>query len=186
MVLVNGATGTAGRQAIQAARLLGASRVIGTGRDEAALEELRSQGVEETISLKLPEDALVTAFKKALGGGVNVVLDYLWGRSAEALLQAAAGHGSMRGEPRIRYVQIGSISGDPIALSGGILRSSGLELIGSGLGSLSAAVMLQALDRMFEAAGKGLIEIETETMPLAEVGAGWSRSTGNRRLVFVP
>ena len=186
VVLVNGATGTAGRQAIQAARLLGASRIIATGRDEAALEALRSQGVEETISLKLPDDALSVAFKKALGGGVNVVLDYLWGHSAETLLQAAAGRGSIRGEPRIRYVQIGAISGDPIALSGGILRSSGLELVGSGLGSLSAAAMLQALGRAFKAAGEGLIQIETETMPLAEVALGWSRSTGSRRLVFVP
>ena len=186
VVLVNGATGTAGRQAVQAAWLLGASRVIATGRDDAALGELRALGVEETISLALPEDALRMAFKTALGSGVNIVLDYLWGPSAEKLLQAAAGRGSMAGEPRIRYVQVGSISGDPIALPGGILRSSGLELLGSGLGSLSGAAMVRAIGRMFEAAGKGLIQIETETMPLMEVSAGWSRAADNRRLVFVP
>ena len=114
-MLVNGATGTTGRQAIQAARLL-----RGVARNWDGMRR-------------------GAAFKQALGSGVQVVLEYLWGYSAEVLLRAATGRGSMRGEPRIRYVQIGLIGGDPIALLGGILRTSGLELLGSGLGSFSAA-----------------------------------------------
>ncbi len=77
--------------------------------------------------------------------GVQVVLDYLWGPSAELILKAAAGHGSPEGEPRIRFVQIGSISGNAITLPAQLLRSSGVELLGSGLGSLSAQQILQSL-----------------------------------------
>ena len=105
-VLVNGATGVAGHQAVQVAKYLGARRVIATGRDEAALERLRKLGADQTISLRQPKEALVEAFREALASGVDVVLDYLWGPSAEALLGAAQGHGGMGGEPRVRFVQM--------------------------------------------------------------------------------
>jgi NADPH:quinone reductase-like Zn-dependent oxidoreductase len=43
-VLVNGATGTAGRLAVQIAKFLGAKKVIATGRNRAVLEELTTLG----------------------------------------------------------------------------------------------------------------------------------------------
>src|SRR6202522_3978292 len=117
VVLVNGATGIAGKQAVQVAKYLGAAKVIATGRDEKALAEVAALGADETISLTQPKENLERRFRSALHESVvQVVLDYLWGSSAEAILQAAAGHGSAAGEPRIRFVQIGSISGNTITL----------------------------------------------------------------------
>ncbi len=184
VVLVNGATGVAGQQAVQVAKYLGARKVIATGRDEAALERLRELGADETISLRQPDGALAAAFREALGAGVDVVLDYLWGPSAEALLGGAQGRGGMGGEPRIRYVQIGSISGETISLSASLLRSSGLEVMGSGLGSLSAAAIVQALKKMFEAAASTGLKIEMEVVPLSEVEAKWGSMESGRRMVF--
>jgi NADPH:quinone reductase-like Zn-dependent oxidoreductase len=183
-VLINGATGVAGQQAVQAAKLLGARRVIATGRDEAALERLRGLGADETISLRQPEEALVAAFRAALAAGIDVVLDYLWGPSAEAILKATQGHGGMGGEPRIRYVQIGAISGETISLAGSWLRSSGVELLGSGLGSLSAAAIVEALKKMFEVASSPGLKIDTEAVPLSEVETAWGRAESGRRIVF--
>jgi NADPH:quinone reductase-like Zn-dependent oxidoreductase len=184
-VLVNGATGVAGQQAIQAARYLGARRVVATGRDEAALEKLRSLGADETISLRQSPEALAGAFRTALAD-TDVVLDYLWGESAECILAAAKGHGAPDGEPRVRYVQIGSISGDAISLKAEFLRSSGVELLGSGLGSLSAAAIVSALQAMFDAqaAGAGL-KIDAEAVSLQKVEMMWNCAppTG-RRIVF--
>src|SRR5271156_396589 len=114
-VLINGATGVAGKQAIQVAKYLGASRIIATGRDEQVLAQLVTLGANEIISLRQPEADLLRSFHSALAS-VQVVLDYLWGPSAELILKAAAGHGSPQGEPRIRFVQIGSISGNTINL----------------------------------------------------------------------
>ncbi|MGP8259426.1 MAG: quinone oxidoreductase family protein [Acidobacteriaceae bacterium] len=183
-VLVNGATGVAGQQAIQAAKQLGARRVIATGREKEALEKLRALGVDETIWLRQSDEALVDSFRAALAG-VDVVLDYLWGHSAECILVAAKGRGNPQGERRVRYVQIGSISGDAISLRADLLRSSGVELMGSGLGSLSAAAIVQALTEMYETAASAGLKIETESVPLSEVESAWGRTESGRRMVFM-
>ncbi|HEY4381308.1 MAG TPA: zinc-binding alcohol dehydrogenase family protein [Acidobacteriaceae bacterium] len=182
-VLVNGATGVAGQQAIQVAKLLGAQRVIATGREQAALERLRTLGADDTIWLQQPGDALAAAFHAAMQR-VDVVLDYLWGASAELLLTSAKGRGAAVGERRIRYVQIGSISGEAISLQGGALRSSGVELMGSGLGSLSAAAIVESLKRMYEVAASTGLKIETEAVPLSSVETAWERAESGRRMVF--
>jgi NADPH:quinone reductase-like Zn-dependent oxidoreductase len=183
-VLVNGATGVAGQQAVQVAKHLGARRVIATGRDEAVLQRLRELGADETISLLQPEAALAAAFRDSLAAGVDVVLDYLWGTSAQVLLGAAQGRGGMGGEPRVRYVQIGAISGETISLSASLLRSSGLELMGSGLGSLSATAIVESLKKMYEVAASTGLKIETETVPLSAVQTAWGRAESGRRMVF--
>jgi hypothetical protein len=116
--------------------------------------------------------------------GAEVVLDYLWGDSAESLLSAAKGPGSVDGERRVRYVQIGSISGDPISLKAEWLRSSGVELMGSGLGSLSAAAIVEALTAMYTATACDGLRIETEAVPLSEVEAKWGSMESGKRIVF--
>jgi NADPH:quinone reductase-like Zn-dependent oxidoreductase len=184
-VLINGATGIAGKQAIQVAKYLGASRIVATGRDEQALAQLGVLGANETISLGQPEENLLRRFRSALEG-VQVVLDYLWGPSAELILKAAAGHGSPQGEPRIRFVQIGSIGGNAITLPGQLLRSSGVELVGSGLGSLSAQQILQSLTKMFAAITKVHFAIDVNPVPLAKVEEAWKWKDDGRRIVFIP
>jgi NADPH:quinone reductase-like Zn-dependent oxidoreductase len=184
-VMINGATGIAGKQAIQVAKYLGASKIIATGRDEKVLAQLGVLGASETISLRQPEDNLLRRFKSALSD-VQIVLDYLWGPSAELILKAAAGHGSPQGEPRIRFVQVGSISGNAITLPAQLLRSSGVELLGSGLGSLSSRQILQSLTRMFAAVTEVHFAIDIDKVPLAEVEEAWTRKEDGRRIVFIP
>jgi NADPH:quinone reductase-like Zn-dependent oxidoreductase len=178
-VLVNGATGAAGRLAVQIAKHLGAKKVIATGRNQARLDALPALGADVVISLEQPEAELAQRFKREMSDGVDVILDYLWGKSAEQILAAIPG-----GEARIRFVQIGSISGHTISLPGAILRSSGLELLGSGLGSCSYADLVAAIGEVLKAVGPAKLRIEMETLPLTEVEAGWVRDTGDRRLVF--
>jgi NADPH:quinone reductase-like Zn-dependent oxidoreductase len=102
--------------------------VIATGRNDARVAGLDALGADVLIPLDQPANSLTRAFRTEIkNDGVDVVLDYLWGSSAESLIAAAAGHGSREAEPRIRFVQIGSLSGGTITLPAASLRSSGLE-----------------------------------------------------------
>ncbi len=50
-VLVNGATGTAGRLAVQIAKYMGAKKVVATGRNTDALKAVAALGADVTISV---------------------------------------------------------------------------------------------------------------------------------------
>jgi NADPH:quinone reductase-like Zn-dependent oxidoreductase len=186
-VLVNGATGTAGRLAVQIAKHLGASRVVATGRSADALESLKSLGADATVRLSLPDDKeegeTRRAFARQFAEGIDVVLDYLWGRSAELLLAEAARSG--REGSRIRFIAIGSASGSDITLPDAVLRSSGLELMGSGLRSIPVERLLKASEGLFQAVKPAGLEIKTEAVPLADVERAWSESGKRSRIVFV-
>jgi len=182
-VLVNGATGTAGRLAVQIAKYLGARKVIATGRDAPALQRLKALGADVTISVAQPADSMEAAFQEQFGGeGVDVVLDYLWGQSAELLIVAAAKAG--KDAVPIRFVEIGSASGASISLPSAALRSSALQLMGSGTGSIPVERLIGAVGELMQAVVPGRLEIETEPILLANVEAGWTKDSGKRRIVF--
>src|SRR5271170_3199079 len=132
-VLVLGATGVAGQLAVQIAKRLGARRVVAAGRNPQALEKLKALGADTVISLDQDQTPLVSAFRSELAeGGVDVVLDYLWGLPAERVLEAISQKGLRKASARVRFVQIGDSAGKTVPLSAATLRSSGLELLGSG------------------------------------------------------
>jgi NADPH:quinone reductase-like Zn-dependent oxidoreductase len=183
-VLVNGGTGTSGRLAVQIAKFLGAKRVVATGRNPETLEQLMPIGADATISLSQSPKELETAFMEQFGGeGVDVVLDYLWGQSAETLIVAAAKAGK-DGVP-IRFVQIGAVSGGNIVLPSAALRSSALTLMGSGIGSIPRKSLIGAIRGVLQAAVPGKLKIETKVVPLSDVENTWNKDTGNSRVVFV-
>jgi NADPH:quinone reductase-like Zn-dependent oxidoreductase len=182
-VLVNGATGTTGRLAVQIAKRLGAKKVIATGRDAETLQLLPSLGADVTISLSQPAETLEELFEGHFGDGVDVVLDYLWGSSAELLIVAGA-KGGKETVP-IRYVEVGSVSGQSVNLPGAALRSSALQLMGSGIGSVPVEDLLAAVGDLFQAAAQGGLRVETRVVSLAEVENAWSGNNARSRTVFV-
>nr|WKF60750.1 2-haloacrylate reductase [Paraburkholderia busanensis] len=183
-VLVNGATGTSGRLAVQIARHLGAARIVATGRNAAALEALKQAGADVTISLEQSEADMNRAFEAAFRDGVDVVLDYLWGASARALLIAAA-KASADDRP-VRVVQIGAISGAEMALPSAVLRSADITLLGSGIGSVPLARLFATLKAVFDAAGPAGLRVEAKAVPLAELAVHWGCADSACRTVFVP
>jgi NADPH:quinone reductase-like Zn-dependent oxidoreductase len=181
-VLINGATGTSGRLAVQIAKYLGAGKVIATGRNRASLESLRGLGADVVISLEEPAEGLARAFQREIEG-VNIVIDYLWGHSAELLLAAVAGQSVHDPSPRVRFVQIGGMAGPTITLPAAVLRGSGLELLGSGLGSVSLETLVQVIGAAARAFVPGKFTIEAEPMPLAQVESTWN-TPRDRRIVY--
>ncbi len=187
IVLILGATGVAGRLAVQVARRLGAGRVVGAGRNPEALEELLQLGAHSVIHLVDDPEALATSLRQEWSKyPVNVVLDYVWGKPAEVVLGAMTQKGLQHEAARIRYMEVGSMAGQNISLDGATLRSSGLELIGSGFGSLSVQKILQLVGEFLQEAAKRPFKMKVVTAPLREVEAQWSFAGKGARLVFQP
>lgn len=184
-VLINGAAGTSGRLAIQVAKHLGASRVVATARNPAVEAELRSLGADDFIRLDQPAEQLTAAFREEIEGrGIDVVLDYLWGPPAACILDALVSHGSGNAAPRVRFVNIGALAGATLPLSPGVLRSSGLEMLGSGLGSVSNEGLVKVVGQLLNALKPANMKIDADAIPLSEVESSWLRSSA-RRIVFV-
>ena len=181
-VLINGATGAAGRLAVQIARHLGAKKVIATGRNVEALQDVAVLGADTTIPLTQEEDILEESLKVQFAAGVDVVIDYLWGKSAERLLTAAAK--VSEDGARLRYVQVGSISGANITLPGAVLRAAAIELMGSGIGSVPRDRLISAIAGLFKAAGPAGFKIATRPMPLPQVEDAWSQGDSTHRTVL--
>ena len=181
-MLVNGATGTAGRLAVQIARHLGAGKVVATGRNAEALKSVAALGAEVTIPLVDDEAALEESFKQEFAQGVDVVIDYLWGKSAERLLIAAA-KAAKQAVP-IRFVQIGAVSGPDITLPSAALRSSAIVLMGSGIGSIPVDRYVHAIDGVLRAAVPAGLKIDFNPVPLSDVEDAWPRDDSARRTVF--
>jgi len=181
-VLINGATGTSGRLAVQIAKHLGAGKVIATGRNVEALQALKALGADVTIALVDDQRDMEAAFSRQFADGVDVVLDYLWGPSAERLLIAAAKLG--QDAVPIRFVQIGALSSADITLPGAVLRASAIELMGSGIGSIALDRLFEAVRQMLHAATPIGLKIAVTPVPLADVERAWSADDSRKRTVF--
>lgn len=168
-VLVNGATGSAGRMAVQVARHLGAGRVFATGRNRDVLDSL---GADEVVVLT--DDAADARFRELFEHGVDVVLDYLWGHSAERILAAVRG--------AVRFVQIGTVTEPVITLPGSVLRAADLRIMGSGIGSVDVEQIMGVMARLMGAAAK--FTIATTPLPLSRVGQVWPADTLTPRIVL--
>lgn len=184
-VLVLGATGAAGQLAVQIARILGAGRVIAAGRNPKSLENARSLGADTTIPIDQPRKNLVETFASTAKEGIDIVLDYLWGAPTEALVEALTGKDLIAAPRRTRLIEIGAIAGPTIALPGAALRSSGLEIYGSGGGSVPRHAIAEAIPEILERAARGELTMETKAVPLADVETAWNQKQ-DRRVVFVP
>lgn len=180
-VLINGATGVSGRLAVQVAKHLGASKVIATGRNAEALAALRTIGADATIDLTQDGKRLESECEAHFHAGVGVVLDYLWGPSAEVLLVSAA---KAAGGVPVRFVQIGAISAPAITLPSAVLRSSPIELMGSGIGSIPLPRIAKAIGELLHATVPSGFRIATKAVPLSQVEQHWADSESSARTVF--
>jgi len=178
-VLVLGATGALGSVAVQAARVLGAGRVVAAARGSERLDRLRDRGADAIVALDRGGD-LADALREAAGGGPDVVIDALWGEPALAAMRSA-GRGA-------RHVQLGHTAGATLDVPAPVLRAAGLNLLAFAYFQAPAGVQREGYARLTQAAADGRIEVDLERVPLSEIGAAWERQQGGpgSKLVVVP
>ena len=175
-VLVLGATGAVGLVAVQAARILGAGRIIAAGRDQEALAQAAAAGAHATVTLPADADAM----RSAAGGPLDVVIDPLWAEPAREAVKAA-GYSA-------RLVQVGESAGAEATLRSGDIRGKSLAIVGFTLWHVPRDKTRAAYHRLIELASSGEIKLERETLPLDWVGEAWRRQqdSPHRKLVLVP
>ncbi len=188
-VLILGATGVAGKLAVQIARHLGAGRVVAAGRNMRGLEALLDLGADAIIALDQSDRELTAAFvREADQRRFDIILDYLWGRPTTVLLDALTGHDVKAESSRIRLIEIGEMAGPTISLSAAALRSSRIEIYGSGGGgSIPHTAILETFPKLWALAAEGALRIDTEAVALADIESAWRRqAVSGRRIVIVP
>jgi len=188
-VLINGATGFTGKIAVQVARHYGAKKIIVTGRNEQTLQSLSALGADETVLTTQSDEDFVAQIKSIHGHTpVDIMIDYLWGHTAELLLASLKGNGSFT--HKTRFVSIGSVTGDKIQLSAENLRSVDLQLSGSGLGSWTRDEMKllfsEILPEMFRLAAENKLKVDTVKVDLKDIEKLWELEiTDGKRLVVI-
>lgn len=184
-VLIQGATGVAGRLAVQVAHQLGAGRIVATGRREAALHEVAALGADATIDTAVEDDELVAAFREHAGVGYDVVLDFLWGRPTEMLLRAITPE-DLGLAKRVRVVQVGASAGESLSLPAAAVRTSGVEIVGAAKG-LTAETLTAAYEQAVAWACSGDLVFNVVRVPLSQIETAWTRTDlGGKRLVAFP
>ena len=186
-VLINGATGFTGKIAVQMAKHYGAKKIIVTGRNEETLQSLLAIGADQTISIKQTSEQFIEQLKLIHNNTpIDIIIDYLWGHTAELILSSLKGNGSFT--HKTRFVSIGSITGDKIQLSAEILRSVDLQLSGSGLGSWTKEEMKQLiseiLPEMFQLLAENKLKVDTVSVSLKDIEKLWGMEVSDgKRLV---
>jgi NADPH:quinone reductase len=177
-VLVLGATGTAGLVAVEAARLLGAGRIVAAGRNPEALARAVERGADAAVQIG---DGFVDALRKACGeGGATLIVDPLWGEPLAAALEVAA--------PGARVVHLGQSAGPTTTLKSGTVRGKQLDVLGLSVFGVSRDVLTEEYARLVRHALAGDITVDVERVPLDDVADAWRRQAEgtHHKLVLVP
>jgi NADPH:quinone reductase-like Zn-dependent oxidoreductase len=179
-VLVLGASGVVGQIALQAARLMGAGRVVAAARHRESLERARSEyRADASVEIGSSDD-LTERFRDATGGDVDVVVDPIWGPAAIAALQALGEGG--------RLVQIGNASGATTEVPARPIRTRIRSIIGHTNFSAPQALKEDAYQAMCRHAGAGALTVPVEVVELDGVADAWRRQAEgpHRKLVIRP
>lgn len=179
-VLVLGATGVLGTIAVQAAKILGAGRVIAAGRDSGGLERAARRGADAVVDLSKVDDPTEAYLEASGGEGVDVTIDTVWGEPALAALKAIARFG--------RHVQIGNSASAEMTLPSRAFRAKTGTLMGYTNFNVPAPERERAYAEMAAHAAGGRIEVDVERVALRDVADAWQRQAGSvhHKLVLVP
>ena len=175
-VLVLGASGPVGHIGVQAARLLGAGRVVAAARSLAAIEPLRVLGADALVAL---EGDYAAALRDAAAAGFDVVIDPLFGEPLAAALAATA--------PGARVVSLGASAAPTATITRAVLAGRHLLTYGNRL--TPAGVKRVAYERMCRHVLAGeLVVAAHEQIELERFADAFTRQAAHphRKLVLVP
>jgi NADPH:quinone reductase-like Zn-dependent oxidoreductase len=185
-VLVLGASGAVGQVGVQAARLLGAGRVIAACRDPHGRRRATELGADAAVDLsgagRSGDDVgeIAARLRDAAAGRLDLVVDPLWGKPAEAAIRVLSPHG--------RLVNLGSSAGADARLGSSTVRSAMISVLGYTNNALASDQKAAAFAEILAHAAAGRLTVDREVLPLARAAEAWARCgvAPHRRAVLVP
>ena len=123
--------------------------------------------------------------REASPSGFQVVIDYVWGRPAEAFLAAITSREFALMKSETRFVQVGESAGPTISLPAAVLRSTALTILGTA-GIPPRNILVEALQKVMSFAASEEVHVDTERVPLANVEDAWQRDPRGSRVVIIP
>jgi NADPH:quinone reductase-like Zn-dependent oxidoreductase len=178
-VLVLAASGVLGQIAVQAARSLGAARVVAAARSQDGLQRALELGADAAVTLDGGDD-LAQRMAQAADDRIDVVVDPLFGEPFAAALNAAS-FGA-------RIVQVGSGAGNESTISSASIRGKLLVVMGHSNFAAPPEVKCDAYASLSALAATGELKVESEPIELERVGEAWQRmqAGSHRKIVLVP
>jgi NADPH2:quinone reductase len=177
-VLILGATGAVGSIAVQAAKLLGAGRIVAADLPGTGLERCRERGADAVVEIG---DDLTEAIRAAAQTDIDVTIDMVWGEPAVAAIEAAGRFA--------RHVEIGNMAAPELTLPAPLIRSNSVAVLGFSVAHPPPDVKRDAYLRLTGHAAAGEIVVDVERRPLDDVAAAWERqrkAAGGPKQVLVP
>ena len=164
-VLVLGATGAVGSIAVQAAKILGAGRVVGAGRNEARLRRAQELGADAVVALDGDDlqGRLAASFD---GAPPTLIFDALWGPAVEAAAAVAA--------PGARIAHVGQSAGPEATLASAHVRGKQLRIQGYSNFTVPHDALAQGYGELLGHAAAGKISMRTETFALDRIAEAWA------------
>jgi NADPH2:quinone reductase len=178
-VLVLAASGVLGQIAVQAARSLGAARVVAAARSREGLQRCLDLGADAAVTLDGADD-LAQRMAEAGNERIDVVVDPLFGEPFAAALNAVS-FGA-------RIVQVGSGAGNESTIPSAAIRGKMLVILGHTNFAAPPDVKREAYASLSALAATGELKVESEPFELERVGEAWERlqSGSHRKIVLVP
>lgn len=169
-VLVLGAGGVVGQVGVQAAKQLGARRVVAACRSQGAQRRAAAAGADAVVELRDGEDAtaLTERLADACDGPLDVVLDPLFGVPATAAAPLLGSRG--------RLVNLGSSAGETAVFGSAHLRSHTASVLGYTNNDITNE---QRRDALLAVLQKGFT-VGHDVVPLDDVASAWSDQAAGR------
>jgi NADPH:quinone reductase-like Zn-dependent oxidoreductase len=152
-VLVLGASGTLGSVAVQAAKALGARRVIGAARRTDLVPAVADEVVDLTADGELP--------------AASLIVDALWGEPFERAFAAAP--------VGVRVVHLGQSAGPAATIQSGWVRGKTASILGHSLFDVPADAAAAGYRELCAQAREGSIALDVEIFPLERLDEAWAR-----------
>lgn len=166
-VLVLGASSVVGQIAVQAAKLMGAGRVVAAARNEEALARTRALGADAIVNIAGERDEIAERIAAAADGGFDLIMDAVWGEPATAALPALADHG--------RLVQVGNAASPLAEITPRGLRAKLASILFYTNVQLPQELKARSFQRMCEHGARGELRVAVEVVPLEDIADAWRR-----------